>query len=58
MYADILLRKQDSQNAAAQMRAYLKEAPQGHFAEQMKTELDAIDSQASNSAGGRALIAP
>jgi tetratricopeptide (TPR) repeat protein len=61
MFAEILMSKQDTQNAAAQMRAYLKEAPQGHFAEQMRGELDSIETAAANTgnASGASLpIAP
>ena len=50
--ADIYLRKQDSSSAAEQMRAYLKEAPQGHFAEDMQKRLEEIDQSAANGAGG------
>lgn len=42
LHADILLQKQDYPNAAAQIRAYLKENPQGRFAEQMKENLQKI----------------
>ena len=41
LHAEILLQKQDYPNAAAQMRAYLKEFPQGRFADQMKKDLQA-----------------
>jgi hypothetical protein len=61
MFAEILMRRRDSQDAAAEMRAYLKEAPQGHFADQMKQALDAIDKQAANTGGGadaHPIIAP
>lgn len=43
MHAEILLEKKDYSNAAAQMRAYLKEFPQGRFADQMKKSLQQID---------------
>jgi len=43
VHAEILLRKQDYAGAAAQMRAYLKEVPQGRFADQMKKNLQQID---------------
>jgi tetratricopeptide (TPR) repeat protein len=60
MLADLYLRKQDSLNAAAQMRAYLKEAPQGFFAADLKKNLELIEKAADNTAGGggRPLIAP
>jgi len=51
LLADIYLRKQDSANAAAQMRAYLKEAPQGSFAGELKKRLEQIDKVAANSGG-------
>ena len=43
VHAEILLQKQDYPNAAAQMRAYLKEFPQGRFADQMKKDLQQIE---------------
>ena len=43
VHAEILLQKQDYAGAAAQMRAYLKEVPQGRFADQMKKNLQQID---------------
>jgi hypothetical protein len=43
LLAAIFMAKQDGPNAAAQMRAYLKEFPQGKFAGQMKTELKQIE---------------
>ena len=41
--ADILLRKHDYPNAAAQLQDYLKEAPQGQFAAEAKNGLAQID---------------
>ncbi len=41
--AQIFVEKQDYANAAAEMRAYLKEAPQGNFAAEIKKSLDDID---------------
>jgi tetratricopeptide (TPR) repeat protein len=52
--AEIYLEKDDSSNAASHMRAYLKEAPQGTFAGQMRERLQEIDQAASNNAGGSA----
>ena len=52
LHATILLKKQDYANAAAQMRAYLKEFPQGRFVEQMKHDLQQAEQSAAN-AGGR-----
>lgn len=43
LHASILIQKQDYPGAAAQMRAYLKEFPQGRFADQMKNELQQIE---------------
>jgi len=50
--ADIYLRRQDSPNAAAQIRAYLQEAPQGPLAAELKQHLDRIEKSAA--AGGNA----
>jgi Tfp pilus assembly protein PilF len=62
LHASILIDKQDYPGAAAQMRAYLKEFPQGRFADQMKTELEEIGKMqggaASASASGPPRIAP
>jgi hypothetical protein len=44
LLADIFLQKKDLPSAADQMRAYLKEAPKGPLATQMKKSLDQIDS--------------
>jgi tetratricopeptide (TPR) repeat protein len=58
--ADIFLRRQDSAGAATHMRAYIKEAPQGSFAVDMRRRLAEIDQAAANEggAGGRPAIAP
>ena len=48
LLADIYLRKQDSPNAAAHIRAYLKEAPQGSFAGELKKKLELIEKSAAN----------
>ena len=48
LHAEILLQKQDYPDAAAQMRAYLKEFPQGRFADQMKKDLQQIEQSAAN----------
>jgi tetratricopeptide (TPR) repeat protein len=62
LHASILIQKQDYQNAAAQMRAYLKEFPQGRFADQMKNELQQIaklqGSDAGTSGSAQPQIAP
>ena len=47
LHAEILLEKHDYPNAAAQMRAYLKEFPKGRFADQMKNELHQIEESAT-----------
>jgi hypothetical protein len=52
LHAKILLQKQDYPNAAAQMRAYLKEFPQGRFADEMKKDLQQIEQSVAD-AGGR-----
>ena len=49
LHAEILMQKQDYPDAAAQMRAYLKEFPKGRFADQMKDELRQIEASAANS---------
>jgi tetratricopeptide (TPR) repeat protein len=47
LHASILLQKQDYPNAAAQMRAYLKEFPRGRFADEMKQNLQKIEDSQS-----------
>jgi hypothetical protein len=49
MLADIFMVKQDYPHAAAEMRAYLKEAPNGPFAEQTKKNLAEIAPPATGS---------
>lgn len=46
--ADILLRKRDYSNAAAQLHDYLKEAPDGPFAADAKKGLDQIEKTAAD----------
>jgi hypothetical protein len=59
LLADIYLSKQDSSSAATEMRAYIKEAPQGPFAAEMKKDLAEIDQAAkADGSGGRPAIAP
>jgi len=48
LLADIFLRKRDYSNAAEQMRAYLKEAPQGEFAVETKQRLEQIEKSAAD----------
>jgi Flp pilus assembly protein TadD len=43
LLADLFMQKKDYSSAAAQMRAYLKEAPKGPFAAQMKKNLDQVE---------------
>ena len=50
--ADVFLEKQDYRSAAAEMRAYIKEAPKGRFAEQMRKNLEEIDKSMANSEAG------
>ncbi len=57
MLADIYLRKNDFAGAAAQIRAYLKEAPQGPFAADLRQKLDEIEKNHADLAGPP-LIAP
>jgi len=51
MHAEILLQKQDYTGAAAQMRAYLKEVPQGRYADQMKQNLQQIEQSTATTDG-------
>lgn len=46
LLAKIFLQKQDTTNAAAQMRAYLKESPRGPFAQAVKKDLAQIEESA------------
>jgi tetratricopeptide (TPR) repeat protein len=48
LLANIFLQKQDYTNAAVQMRAYLKEFPQGQFANDMKADLAQIENSQSS----------
>ena len=48
LLAEIFLKKQDYSNAAAQMRAYLKEFPQGKFAGEMQKNLQQIEKSEAN----------
>jgi Tetratricopeptide repeat len=50
--ADVFIQKQDYPHAAAEMRAYVKEAPKGPFAEQMRKNLEEIDKSMANSETG------
>jgi tetratricopeptide (TPR) repeat protein len=50
LLADIYVQKQDYTNAATQMRAYLKESPQGQFAGQMRKDLEQIEKSFVNAA--------
>jgi Flp pilus assembly protein TadD len=62
LHAQILMQKHDDSRAAAQMRAYLKENPNGRFADQMKKGLQQIDqstaSADSKSGSAQPQIAP
>jgi tetratricopeptide (TPR) repeat protein len=57
LFADIYMQKQDPMNAAAQIRAYLKEAPRGPFAAQLRKQLDDISKSAAIS-GAKEAVAP
>ncbi len=48
LLADIFLQKQDYSDAAIQMRAYLKEFPQGKFAGEMQKDLQQLEKSAAN----------
>jgi hypothetical protein len=43
LHAEILIQKHDYPKAEAQIRAYLKEFPQGRFADQMKKDMQQIE---------------
>jgi tetratricopeptide (TPR) repeat protein len=62
LHAKILLQMRDDPNAAAQMRAYLKENPKGRFADEMKKDLQQIDQSMANASGktdsAQAQVAP
>ena len=61
LHATILLQKQDYPGAAAQIRAYLKEFPQGRLADQMKKNLLQIENaqtRADNKSSSAQLVAP
>jgi tetratricopeptide (TPR) repeat protein len=62
LHAEILLQKHDYSNAAAQMRAYLKEFPKGRFADQMRRGLELVKQSApdadSKSASAQPQTAP
>jgi tetratricopeptide (TPR) repeat protein len=51
LHASVLIEKQDYQGAAAQIRAYLKEFPQGRFADQMKKSLQQIEAMQGGANG-------
>lgn len=50
LLADILLQKRDYSNAAAELRAYLKEAPRGQFAGQVQKKLEQTEKLAAGAA--------
>lgn len=52
LLAEILLQRQDYPEAAGQMRTYLKESPEGQFAEQMKKNLAEVENMASQASSG------
>ena len=51
LLANIFVEKQDYSNAAAQMRAYLKESPHGNFAASVKSDLEQVEKSAANQNG-------
>jgi tetratricopeptide (TPR) repeat protein len=55
--AQVFIEKHDEANAAAEMRAYLKEAPQGNFAVEIKKSLDEIEG-ATATANGASTASP
>ena len=57
MLAQIFVKKGDYANAAAEMRAYLREAPQGRFASDVKKSLEQIE-KSSAAPPGPPQIAP
>jgi hypothetical protein len=52
LLADILLRKRDYPNARAQLQDYLKEEPQGEFADRAKKGLEQIEKITTDAEGG------
>jgi TolA-binding protein len=51
LLAEIFLEKRDFSNAAAQMRAYLKQSPKGPLAPEMKKNLDKIEASGTAAEG-------
>ena len=58
LHAEILLQKHEYSNAAAQIRAYLKEFPQGRFADQMKKDLQQIEQSVADAASKSDSVQP
>lgn len=56
--AQIFVSKQDYPSAAGEMRAYLKEAPQGNFAVEIKKSLDQIDQTTASTGKSAESVAP
>jgi len=54
LLADILLERHDYSHAAEQLRTYLKEAPEGQFANETKQRLDEVEKVAVNAKSIRA----
>jgi hypothetical protein len=52
LLTDIYLRRGDSAKAAEQIRAYLKEAPRGSLAAELKGHLDRIEKSAALTGSG------
>jgi tetratricopeptide (TPR) repeat protein len=56
LLADILVQKRDYSNAEAELRAYLKEAPQGQFAGQVQEKLEQTEKLAASAASESAAV--
>jgi hypothetical protein len=56
LLADIFLQKRDYSNAAAELRAYLKEAPRGQFAGQVQEKLEQTEKLAAGAASESAAV--
>lgn len=56
LLADILIQKKDYSNAAEEMKAYLRVAPQGEFASQIRKRLEDVEKSAADA--GKTLPTP
>lgn len=57
LLAEICLQKDDDSSAAAEIRAYLRESPQGEFVGEMKKKLDEIEKSQPSANSGSTLSA-